>query len=102
MTEGGKRGAAANSLQDFRFRPLRIIVSQEFDDVLVFLERFQIGPQVDGDPVLQPDLRVRLERFADGLCGEAEREKLCEVLRADPALVRWVAERVKERRKAGQ
>ncbi|MGA3169419.1 MAG: hypothetical protein ABSE62_00240 [Chthoniobacteraceae bacterium] len=67
--------------------------------MLVFLERFQIGPAMEKEPVLQPDLRERLERFADGLCDEAEREELCEILRADPSLVRWVAERVKERRK---
>jgi anti-sigma factor RsiW len=74
-------------------------VSREFDDVLAFLERFQLGPAMDKEPVLQPDLKERLERFADGLCDEREREEICEMLRADPALVRWVANRVKERRK---
>ena len=77
-------------------------MSREFDEVLVFLERFQIGPTMEREPILQPDLRERLERFADGLCDEAERDELCEVLRADPSLVRWVAERVKERRSSSE
>jgi hypothetical protein len=74
-------------------------VSREIDDVLAFLERFQTGPAMDKEPILEPNLQERLERFADGYCDEAEREEICEILRADPSLVRWVAERVKQRRK---
>ena len=54
---------------------------------------------MEKEPVPLPDLRERLERFADGLCDDAEREEICEILRNDPALVRWVAERVKQRRR---
>jgi hypothetical protein len=75
-------------------------VSREFDEVLVFLERFQIAPATEQEPVIEPSLRVRLERFADGLCSDGERDQICEVLRADPNLVRWVAERVKQHRKS--
>ncbi len=67
--------------------------------MLAFLERFQIGPAMEKDPVPLPELRDRLERFADELCDEPEREAICEILRNDPSLVRWVAERVKQRRK---
>jgi len=67
--------------------------------VLAFLERFQMGPAMEKEPVPLPDLQDRLERFADGLCDDAEREEICEILRNDPALVRWVAERVKQRRR---
>jgi anti-sigma factor RsiW len=77
-------------------------VSREFDDVLAFLERFQLGPAMEKEPVLEPDLKDRLERFADGLCDAQERAEICEVLRAHPALVRWVAKRVKERRKTAE
>jgi anti-sigma factor RsiW len=75
-------------------------VSRDIDDVLAFLERFQLGPAMEKEPILESDLQERLERFADGLCDEQEREEICEALRGDPALVRWVAERVKQRRKA--
>ena len=74
-------------------------MSPEFDDVLAFLERFQTGPAMEEEPVLPPHLRQRLERFADGLSAGREREEICELLRADPSLVRWVAERVKKQRK---
>lgn len=74
-------------------------MSREIDDVLAFLERFQAAPADGETPVLQPDLEVRLERFADGLCDDGERDEVCELLRANPALVRWVADRVKQRRK---
>jgi len=74
-------------------------MSRDIDDVLAFLERFQLGPATEKQPVLEPELTARLERFADGLCDDAEREEICELLRADPALVRWVAERVKGRRR---
>jgi len=74
-------------------------VSREIDDVLAFLERFQSGSAMEKEPVLEPDLKVRLERFSDGQCPDGEREEICEMLRADPALVRWVAERVKQKRK---
>ncbi len=92
----------AITLQDCNSRPLIGVVSREFDDVLAFLERFQVGPAMENNPVPEPAVRQRLERFADGLCDEQEREQICEALRADPALVRWVAERVKERRKHAQ
>jgi hypothetical protein len=97
----GKGRRIAIPLQDFDSRPLIGVVSREFDDVLAFLERFQVGPAMEKEPIPPSDMRERLERFADGLCDEREREELCEALRADPALVRWVADRVKERRKAG-
>jgi anti-sigma factor RsiW len=74
-------------------------MSGEIDDVLAFLERFQVGPALEKEPILESDVRDRLERFADGVCDDQEREEICELLRADPALVRWVAERVKQRRK---
>jgi hypothetical protein len=77
-------------------------VSRDIDDVLAFLERFQLGPAMEKEPVLQPDLMERLERFSDGLCDDQEREEICELLRADPALLRWVADRIKQRRKASQ
>lgn len=98
----GKRERAAITLQDSHSRPLLRVVSREFDDVLAFLERFQLGPAMEQQPVPGPDLRERLERFADGLCDDAERDEICELLRADPTLVRWVADRVKERRKAAE
>jgi hypothetical protein len=75
-------------------------VSREIDDVLAFLERFQTGPAMDKEPILEPNLQERLERFADGHCDDAERDEICGILRADPSLVRWVAERVKQRRKS--
>jgi len=56
---------------------------------------------MEAEPVLQADLKVRLERFADGLCEAGEREEICQILRGDPGLVRWVAERVKKRRPRG-
>ena len=74
-------------------------MSREIDDVLAFLERFQTGPAMDKEPILEPNLKERLERFADGYCDDGEREEIVEILRADPSLVRWVAERVKQRRK---
>lgn len=77
-------------------------MSRDIDDVLAFLERFQLGPAMEKEPVLQPDLMERLERFSDGLCDDQEREEICELLRADPALLRWVADRIKQRRKASQ
>ena len=70
--------------------------------MLAFLERFQIGPAMEEEPVLPSHLRQRLERFADGLSGDREKEEICEVLRADPSLVRWVADRVKKQRKSPQ
>jgi hypothetical protein len=77
-------------------------VSRDIDEVLAFLERFQLGPAMEKEPILESDLQERLERFADGLCDEQEREQICELLRADPGLVRWVADRVKERRKPSE
>jgi hypothetical protein len=94
-----KKRRLAFRLQDCEFRPLLAVVSREIDDVLAFLERFQAGPAMDKVPILEPLLQERLERFADGRCEEAERDEICGILRADPSLVRWVAERVKERRK---
>jgi hypothetical protein len=76
-------------------------VSREIDEVLAFLERFQPRPEMEAEAFLQADLRVRLERFADGLCEEGEREEICEILKGEPGLVRWVAERVKQRRPRG-
>lgn len=95
----GKKAAEAFTLQDSKSRPLLAVVSREIDDVLAFLERFQAGPAMEKEPILEPNLQERLERFADGYCDEVEREEICEILRADPNLVRWVAERVKQRRK---
>ena len=99
MSRASKRKRPRIRLQDRNSRPLLGVVSREIDDVLAFLERFQMGPAMEKEPVPLPDLRDRLERFADGLCDDAEREEICEILRNDPALVRWVAERVKRRRK---
>jgi len=89
-------------LQDFNSRPLLGVVSREIDDVLAFLERFQAGPPMEKVPNLESALQARLERFADGHCDEKEREEICELLRADPALMHWVAERVKQRRKPSE
>ena len=94
-----KRGRNAIPLQDSDFRPLLAVVSRDIDDVLAFLERFRVGPAMESEPVPEPEVRERLERFADGLCDDQEREEICEMLRADPALVRWVADRIKQRRK---
>jgi len=94
-----KSGLEAFTLQDSESRPLLAVMSREIDDVLAFLERFQTGPAMDKEPVLAPEVKARLERFADGSCDDVEREEICEILRADPSLVRWVAERVKQRRK---
>ena len=96
---GRKNGRAAFRLQDSDSRPLLGVVSREIDEVLAFLERFQTGPAMDKEPILEPSLQERLERFADGHCDDAEREQIVEILRADPSLVWWVAERVKQRRK---
>lgn len=97
MRESANCWRGISSLQDLEFRPLIPVVSREIDDVLAFLERFQLGPAMDKEPVLESTLEERLERFSDGQCDDQERDEICELLRADPALVRWVAERVKRK-----
>ena len=82
----------------FRVSPAIRVVSRDFEDVLAFLERFQVGPKLN-EAALQPNLRERLERFADGLCTGEERDEIVEILKGDPSLVGWVADRVKERRR---
>jgi hypothetical protein len=74
-------------------------MSREFDDVLAFLERFQGSEAEDREIVLGDDLKERLERFADGQCDEEERNQISEILRAEPGLVKWVADRVKAKRR---
>jgi hypothetical protein len=84
-----------------RFRPPHAnkVVSREIDDVLAFLERFQMSPATEKEPTMEPSVRERLERFADGKSSDGEREEICEMLKAEPGLVRWVAEHVKNKRK---
>ena len=86
-------------LQDSPRRSLSRVVSREIDDVLAFLERFQMSPATEKRPNLEPSVQEKLERFADGKCSDTEREQICEMLKAEPTLVRWVAERVKQKRK---
>ncbi len=69
-----------------------------FSNLFSFLEQF--GPEAAGrqrpDPT--PELVPKLVRFADGGCGDAERAEVCELLRRDPSLMRWVADHVKRSR----
>lgn len=44
------------------------------------------------------DLREKLERFVEGTCSESEKLQICELIRNDPACIKWVADRIKEKR----
>ncbi|MHA3773438.1 hypothetical protein ACXR0O_18035 [Verrucomicrobiota bacterium sgz303538] len=63
-----------------------------------FLDRF--GVEASGRSISQPEGEVgeKLIRFAYGTCTEEERIEACDLLRAHPAWIRWLADKVKLRR----
>jgi hypothetical protein len=67
----------------------------DFTTVFSFLER--CGPEVAGRELSQPDaeLSAKLIRFARGQCDAAERSEVCEILRVNPAWLRWLADQVR-------
>lgn len=77
-------------------------MNHDFQTLLEFLER--LGPEVTGHGLAAPltDDAVKLQRFAEGQCGEPERAEVCALLRLHPAWLRWLADRVKLARPAAQ
>lgn len=70
-------------------------MSTDIKTLLAFRERF--GTEVGGRETSEPpeEMLGRLVRFARGECDEVERTEMCELLRRDPSLLRWVASQVK-------
>jgi hypothetical protein len=70
-------------------------MSDDFNTLLDFLGR--CGPEVTGHAVAMPESAeaAKLQRFAAGQCDANERADACELLRRNPALLRWVAEQVR-------
>jgi hypothetical protein len=58
------------------------------------------GPEVCGHEIADPPETIRptLERFADGLSMEAEREQVFATIAGNEQMISWVAQRVKRRR----
>lgn len=77
------------------------MVNDDLKTLIDFLGR--LGPEVGGRDLRQPhdEAALKLERFARGDCAEAERREVCELLRANPGWLRWVADRVKAERAPG-
>ncbi len=68
------------------------------DDIKILLEFLDLfGPDATGrekqEP--QPEVAVKLDRFAQGECSDVERAEVCELLKVHPAWLRWVADKVK-------
>ena len=70
-------------------------MNPDFKILIEFLDRF--GPQVAARQLPEPhtEAAVKLERFARGVCTDAERAEVCNMLRLHPAWLRWLADRVK-------
>jgi hypothetical protein len=70
-------------------------VNDDFKTLIDFLSRH--GSEVSGRAMAQPDATVAamIERFARGECEETERRDVCEMLRSQPAWLRWLADRVR-------
>lgn len=70
-------------------------MNTDFKTLIDFLGRY--GSEVSGREMPQPDTHAAnlLERFARGECESDERRKVCEMLRLEPAWLRWLADRVR-------
>ena len=70
-------------------------MNPDFKILIDFLDH--LGPQVAALQLPEPhnDAAVKLERFARGVCDDAERAEVCNMLRLHPAWLRWLADRVK-------
>jgi hypothetical protein len=44
-----------------------------------------------------PEITAQLDRLLNGQCDDAERERICQLIRANPASIRYLAERASER-----
>lgn len=69
-----------------------------FKQIIQFLGHFEA--EVQGRDATRPDpeLRIRLDRFARGECSESERAELCQLAVRQPELVGYLAESVKQLR----
>lgn len=77
-------------------------MKEDLDILIDFLGRF--GSEVSGRGTAEPDAGVtaKLERFARGECARDERREICELLRSEPAWLRWLANRVRMARTQGE
>jgi len=81
--------------------PLRLgNVNNDLKTVLDFLGT--IGPEVSARVLEIPpdDAARKIRRFAAGGIGDEERREVCTLLQLHPTWVRYLADRVKESRKA--
>ncbi len=70
-------------------------MDNELSALFGFLDRF--GPEVCGRAIPSPEgeLAEKLIRFAKGECEPDERTEVCDLLRKNPAWLRWLADQVK-------
>ena len=76
-------------------------MENELTALFGFLGRF--GVEVEGrqSSVPEDEVAEKLIRFAKGECAPEERGEVCEILRANPAWLRWLADKVKLGRTEG-
>jgi hypothetical protein len=67
-------------------------------DVRILMEFLgQTAAEVSGreNPEPHGEMASLLERFAQGQCSQEERAKVCQILRDNPAWLRWLADHVR-------
>lgn len=77
-------------------------MQNQLTELFGFFGRY--GYEVFGREVSPPDdnAAAQLLRFAQGECTPEERAQVCELLKQNPAWLRWIADRVKSGRAAGR
>lgn len=70
-------------------------MENELTALFGFLDRFGSEVTARGISAPESDVAEKLIRFAKGECSTEERTEVCEVLRQNPAWLRWLADHVK-------
>lgn len=74
----------------------------DFETLLSFLERSDVEVCGRGEVAIEPGVMEKLERLIKGACSQEEIREVCELIKDNPARIKWVADRIKEARRNEQ